>query len=550
MSVERCDMSRTRHLCLFLPHLLVASVCCAVTLPVGDEPSAPIAPTVERSLRAASADDTEKFLEGLAGSGLIVSQLKTRLQRGVQVFDIEAVKNVEESAWLVHINLSTADFREKSQSYERDGYELIIEQGLLSGPRRRWLGVWVQRSAKGSQLQLPPGDLPVSGSTGEQHEALNTLILDLLKTEQIPGATLAVLDNNQLVFERGFGYSDIDTAEPMQPDAVMRIASISKPLTAAATLSLVRAGKLSLDDSLLDWLAKHSAGWDLAAAREIDPRWADIRIRHLLQHTGGFDRTSSRDTMFQLVPIASALGLKRRLQTNDIVAYQLTQKLDFDPGSEYSYSNVGYCLLGRVLEAVTGQTYEECMQQLVLRPCGMQHTQPGRTLRSDRLPGEVRYFVRNRQKVPLVLDVLRGETRSDPQMVEQPYGQWDIEVMDSHGGWTSTAGDLMRFMKTAMGEPERRQVAEPIPGLTPEPSSGDAWYGAGWQVRPGAGGRGLNFWHTGRLAGTSALLVRRYDNRAWAVLFNTDTGSSGKTCAELIDVRLHRAVTAALGPVE
>ena len=535
---------------LLLLYLSLCCCCCAVSASASDEVPLPTPPTTERSLQAASADETEKFLEDLAASGLIVSQLKTRLQRGNQVFDIEAVKNVDESAWLVHINLPSTDFREKCKSYERDGYQLIIEQGLLTGPKRRWLGVWVQRSVNTLQLQLPPGELPVAGSLGEQHQALNTLILDLLKKEQIPGATLAVLDHDQLVFERGFGYADLDNSQPMLPDAVMRIASISKPMTAAAVLSLVRDGRLSLDDSLLQWLTKHPANWDLATARETDPRWADIRVRHLLQHTAGFNRTISKDTMFQLVPVASALGLKRRLQTNDIVRYQLTQKLDFDPGSEYSYSNVGYCLLGRVLEAVTGQSYVECMQQLVLEPCGMRQTQQGRTLLADQLPGEVRYFVRNRQKVPLVFDVLRGETREDPHMVEQPYGQWDLEVMDSHGGWTSTAGDLMRFMKTAMAEPQRRLVAEPIPGLTPEPSSSDAWYGAGWQVRPGAGGRGLNFWHTGRLAGTSTLLVRRHDNRAWAVLFNTDTGSSGKTCAELIDGPLHRAVTADLGPEE
>jgi N-acyl-D-amino-acid deacylase len=502
-------------------------------------------PAVQRSLHAASAADTEKFLQELAASGLIVSQLQTRLQRGTQVFDIEAVKNTSESAWMVHINLSTADFKTKSTTYDRDGYQLVIQQGLYTGAKRRWLGVWVQQQQSPAQLQIPTGEIPVTGSLGQHLEPLSLLVTELLRKEQIPGATLAVLDGDRLVFERGFGYADLDTQLPMQPDAVMRIASISKPLTAAAILSLASSGRLSLDDTLFHWLNQHHENWDLAAARDVDPRWSEICIRHLLQHTAGFDRERSRDTMFELVRIAAALNLKRRLQTPDIVRYQLTQPLDFQPGSEYAYSNVGYCLLGRVIEAVTQQSYEQAMQELVLNPCSMQHTKLGRTQLQHQLPDEVRYHTRSRQKVPLVLDVLRAETRRDPELVEQPYGQWDLEVMDAHGGWTSTAADLMRFIKGAMTESNRKQVARPVPGLTPEPSSNDAWYGAGWQLRKSSNGRGLNFWHTGRLAGTSTLLVRRYDNRAWAILFNTDTGLSGKTCADLIDPLLHPSITSA-----
>jgi N-acyl-D-amino-acid deacylase len=172
-------------------------------------------------------------------------------------------------------------------------------------------------------------------------------MLDLLTKEQIPGATLAVLDDGKLIYERGFGYSDPDTRTQMAPDAVMRIASISKPLTAAAVLSLAGDDRLSLDDSLFSWLERHPAGWDLEAAKAVDPRWAEITIRQLLQHTAGFDREKSRDTMFEVVGITAALGVRRRLKIEDVVRYQLTQPLDFAPGERVSYSNVGYCLLAR-----------------------------------------------------------------------------------------------------------------------------------------------------------------------------------------------------------
>ena len=538
-------MARAAYCLLILPSLLLCpfihSVCIGAIPARQDSALAP-----KRSLSAAPAAQAEVFMQQLAPAGFIVSHLKTRLQRGVQVFDIEATENTESAPWMVHINLPASDFREKKKKYDEDGYELIIEQAILSGRQRRWLGVWVQRETPPSRLELPSGPLPVAGDLGDALEPLNKLMLDLLVKEQIPGATLAVLDKGQLVYERGFGWADPDAGQAMAPDALMRIASISKPLTAAAILGLARQGRLSLDDPLCLWLERHPAGWDLAAAKELDPRWADIRLRHLLQHTAGFDREMSQDTMFAIVKITAALGVRRRLKISDVVQYQLTQPLDFDPGSRVSYSNVGYCLLGRVLEAVTKQSLEDCMRELVLKPCGMQSTRLGKTLLEDRFPDEVRYLTRSREKVPLVFDSAVGETRKDPELVEKPYGQWDLELMDAHGGWLSTSGDLLRFMRVAMTESDRQTVATVSPQLLPEPDSRDAWYGAGWQVRRSGNGGGLNFWHTGRLTGTSALLVRRWDDRAWAVLFNTDTGSSGKACAELVDPLLHGAVTRAL----
>ena len=538
-------MASVAHCLLILPSLLLWTPCHPGTTaanPVQQDAT----PAPQRSLSAAPAAEAEAFMQQLAPAGLIVSQLKTRLQRGVQVFDIEAAENTDSAPWMVHINLPASDFRDRKKKYEQDGYELIIEQGVLSGRQRRWLGVWVQRKAPPDRLKLPPGPIPVAGDLGTPLEPLNRLMLDLLAKEQIPGATLAVLDRGQLVYERGFGWADPDAGQEMPPDALMRIASISKPLTAAAILGLARQGRLSLDDKLCVWLERHPAGWDLAAAKELDPRWADIQLRHLLQHTAGFDREQSQDTMFAMIKITAALGVRRRLNVNDVVQYQLTQPLDFDPGSRFSYSNVGYCLLGRVLEAVTSQSYEDSMRELVLKPCGMQSTHLGKTLLADRFPDEVRYITRSREKVPLVFDSAIGETRKDPDLVEKPYGQWDLEIMDAHGGWLSTSGDLLRFMKAAMTEADRETVATVSPQLPAEPDSRDAWYGAGWQVRRSGSGGGMNFWHTGRLTGTSALLVRRWDDRAWAVLFNTDTGSSGKACAELVDPLLHDAVTQAL----
>jgi len=477
-------------------------------------------PTVERSVTAVPAAEAETFMQDLGRSGLIVSQLKTRLQRGVQVFDIKA------------------------------GYELIIEQGMLSGRQRRWLGVWVQRKAPPDRFKLPPGPLPVTGDLGTELEPLNRLMLDLLSKEQIPGATLAVLDRGQLVYERGFGWADPDAGQAMAPNALMRIASISKPLTAVAILQLEAAGKLSLDAPVLPLLAQHSEGFPTAQALRADPRWADIQVRHLLQHTAGFDREKSKDTMFELVTIAASLRLERPPNVNDIVRYRLQQPLDFAPGSEFQYSNVGYCLLGRIIEAVSQTSYEDFVRQHILIPSGMQQTRLGKTRLEQRGDREAVYVARNRRRIPLVFDLLK-RPRTETQLVETPWGQWDLEVMDAHGGWVSTAGDLVRFAE-AMSASEHSLLQEKSlqlmlqrPAL-PEQSTAPTWYGLGWNVRGLAEVRKSNLWHTGLLSGTSSLLVRRWDDCCWAVLFNCDRTKSEPPCTATIDGPMHGAVDQSL----
>jgi N-acyl-D-amino-acid deacylase len=367
---------------------------------------------------------------------------------------------------------------------------------------------------------------------------------------QLPGATVAVSRDGQILYERAFGWADVDQQTPMQTTSEMRIASISKPLTAVTILLLEADGLLTLDSPVLPLLARHSAGFPTSQALAADPRWADVQVRHLLQHTAGFNRDKSKDTMFELATIAASLSLDRSPNVNDIVRYQLGQPLDNAPGSEFHYSNVGYCLLGRVIEAVTETSYEAVVRQRILIPCGMQQTRLGKTRLEQRGPMEVTYVTRNRRRVPLVFDLLQ-QPRSETRLVETPWGQWDLEVMDAHGGWVSTAADLVRFAE-AVSVSQRGLLQEKSFSLMlqkpalPDKAEAQVWYGLGWNVRALAEVNKSNFWHTGLLSGTSSLLVRRWDDCCWAVLFNCDRTDTNKPCADVIDGPMHRAVDQSL----
>jgi N-acyl-D-amino-acid deacylase len=201
----------------------------------------------------------------------------------------------------------------------------------------------------------------------------------------------------------------------------------------------------------------------------------------------------------------------------------LGRPLDSDPGARYAYSNFGYCLLGRVIEKVTGQTYEKFVQQSVLAPAGVRRMRLGASLDRGRADREARYYTANDSKTESVLTGLKNS-------VPRPYGGFFLEAMDSHGGWIGSAVDLVRFA-TALDDPRHSPLkkteslrwlfeapAAPI-AREPDGSLKDHWYACGWQVRP-VRDAAANHWHNGSLPGTYTLLVRRWDGVAFAALFN------------------------------
>jgi CubicO group peptidase (beta-lactamase class C family) len=502
-------------------------------------------------LRGVTALELQEFLGEQPAAGRIVQKLSTRLSRGSQVFDVSVEENTIKSAWLVHINLSRAEFEEKNREYQQDGYKVLCQQGLNTGRQRLYLAVWVQGSGNERNLVMPTGELPSQGEHGRDLAPLNDLMVSVLQNGNLPGAVVAVAQNDELIYERAFGYADVDRLELMTTSSVMRVASLSKPMTAAAILMLVQEGQLSLKAPLLPLLEKHPEHFDTTAAVERDARWSSITIEQLLQHTAGFDRDLSGDTMFEVVKITRELRLSETAKIPDVIRYQLSRPLDFAPGERFCYSNVGYSFLGRVIEAVSGDSYGEFVKRRILQPAGMHSTRLGRTALSGRAADEAHYFTQIRRSTPLVTQIATGRPSRDIQMVETPYGQWDLELMDSHGGWTSTAGDMVRFLMALESPSAVLLKRAGVSGMQVKPEIAgagvdDVWYGHGWNIRALPGRSGSNYWHTGLLPGTSTLLVRRWDGCSWAVLFNCDRTDDDRLGADVIDGPMHKAVTESL----
>lgn len=380
---------------------------------------------------------------------------------------------------------------------------------------------------------------PVVGATGAaqaEFSAFDELMAEFVEDRRVPGAALAITRAGRLVYARGFGLADREQGEPVQPTALFRIASVSKPFTAVAVLQLVERGKLALDDAV--WAL-------LELAEPVDARWKRVTVLHLLQHRGGWDRKRSFDPMFSPARVARALNVSPPLEARDIIRFMLSQRLDFDPGNRDAYSGFGYCLLGRVIERASGMPYEDYVRHEVLAALGIRRMRLGRTLRAARQTGEVTYYDEADRTASAAATGIGAP-------VPLPYGRWALESMDAHAGWLASAVDLARFA-AAFDAPQACRILRPdtITAMFARPAGAagqdadgrphSVYYGCGWLVRPFGKLGQSHSWHNGSMAGSAALIARGYGGTNWAAVFNTRAGSDGALLDVAIEPLLHRA---------
>lgn len=401
-------------------------------------------------------------------------------------------------------------------------------------------------------------------------EPFDRLAQRLIRDHQIPGLAIAVTERGRLVHASGYGVADLDTGQPVTPQTLFRIASISKPITAVAVLRLASQGAITLDAPLIDQSGMTEAYQEAIKLNgsTVDPRWQQVTVRQALQHRGGWDRDQSFDPMFRSGPFAEELQIAPPAGARDVIRAMFNKPFDFDPGTRYAYSNFGYNLLGRVIESKSGMTYEAYVRDKVLRPLGITRMRIGRTRLADRVPGESRYHH------PGTAPSVFAEDFGKP--VPHPYGSWYLEAMDSHGGWIASAIDLARFA-SAFDSPDQCPLLDrasidqmharptpPQPTVTPTPNAAkndptkdaspkdasvkadaakqdDAvYYSLGWNNRELPSG-GVNHWHSGSLPGTSTILIRRHDKKNFIALLNTRHSPKTEKLGAEVDRALHEA---------
>ena len=308
------------------------------------------------------------------------------------------------------------------------------------------------------------------------------------------GVSLAVMRNDSLVYAKGYGMADATT--PMTPGTTLRLASVSKLLTAVGVMKLQEEGKLFLDTPVfgpLGILGKYDS-----YIRDDD--YYLITVEHLLRHQAGFT-TRGGDPVFS--PWTSLDALLRR---------QLGRPLAYEPGTWQGYSNFGFLLLSLVIEQVSGLPYETYMQQEVFEPALCHGFRIGGNYLADRLPGESRYYMQPDAEKTTSFD---GKYAA----VEKCYGGNNVTGSAGAGGWTGSAVELARMVAVIDGR-------GPLPDLLDEFSVEQMThyldpdtFSLGWNDTKPSG----EWTRSGSFSGTQALIKTYPDGECWVFISNTSS---------------------------
>jgi CubicO group peptidase (beta-lactamase class C family) len=275
--------------------------------------------------------------------------------------------------------------------------------------------------------------LAVAFTTAAYADPTDDFVAAQMRSQNIPGISLAIIKDGKIVKVQGYGLADIEGKVAATPETIYDIASISKPLVATGVMLLVQEAALNIDDPI----AKH--------LDDLPPSWRSITIRHLLTHTSG------------LVRDAPGYDQYRDREDSEVIKTAYSLPLRFAPGDKWEYSNAGFSPLARILTKVTGRPWTEYLAEKIFRPAGMISTFPINT--RVPLPNRARGYADN--------DTLK---QADQRRALMP-----------SGGFLSTVVDLAKWDALLdsdgfLTEATRRQMWTPV-----TLNNGTTYpYGLGW----------------------------------------------------------------------
>ncbi len=323
----------------------------------------------------------------------------------------------------------------------------------------------------------------------------------------IKGASLAISRNDSLLYAKGYGWADEEAGTAMEPYHILRMASVSKLITATGIMVLQDMDSLNIKDPVFGpggILEDHPM-----SAFIKDRNHYKITVEHLLRHQGGFYRDplfSSRDVMHQLQSDTPPCK-------DDFFELVLSRRLRFMPGTWQKYSNFGYLLLSEIIAHVSGMPYEEFIRKKVLAPAGCYDMHIGGNYYEDRRENEVRYYTHEGDGKFI------EEYNDSGRMVERCYGGNNIPLLSGAGAWCASPAEIARFVAAIDGNPEIEDIISEESFMQMTEYFDKDTFSLGWNdTAPEKG------WsRTGTLSGTSALVRHYPDGECWVMITNTST---------------------------
>jgi CubicO group peptidase (beta-lactamase class C family) len=334
------------------------------------------------------------------------------------------------------------------------------------------------------------------GSNGRQRGEMGRIAAAFRQQFSVPASSIAISRNGQFVYDEAVGMGDRQRLMQVQQASLFRIASVTKPITAVTIFSLIEQGKLNLTDKVFGPSGILGTKYGRPPYKQYV---TDITVDHLLTHTAGGWPSDSTDPMMR-----NTSWDQTKLITETLANVPLTNP----PGTHWAFSNFGYCVLGRVIEGVTGQPYASYVQANILAPCGISTMQIAANKESQRAVNEVVYY---------------GQYSEDPYKI-------NVTRMDSDDGWIASSTQLVQFLNHVAGAPGIPALLKPATVramTTPAPAypQGQARYARGCMVADNGAG---DWWHNGSLPGSTTMMARTAKGMCWAALTNTRTEPSNE----------------------
>lgn len=338
-------------------------------------------------------------------------------------------------------------------------------------------------------------------------EGLDSRIEKYLKRWQMKGGSLAITRGDSLVYAKGYGWADEELGIPMEPGHILRMASVSKLITATGIMVLQDRDSLSIRDTVFGprGILNDSIFTSLVRYRD----YKKITVEHLLRHQAGF----GRDPLFSSRDVKHQLRLDRTPVAEDFYSVVLNRPLRFKPGSWQQYSNLGYLLLSEIIEKVSGMPYEEFIRKEVLEPAGCFDMHIAGNYYEDKRPNEVRYYTHEGDGKFI------EDYTDNGVMVERSYGGNNIPLLQGAGAWCGSPIEIARLVASIDGSPEVPDIISPEAVAEMTGYYDRDTFSLGWNdTHPDKG-----WTRTGTLSGTCALVHRYPDGECWILITNTST---------------------------
>lgn len=341
----------------------------------------------------------------------------------------------------------------------------------------------------------------------EELEGMDKKVKQFMRKWHIKGASLSVMRNDSLLYSKGYGWADEQKGIEMTPRHILRMASVSKLITAAGIMVLQDRDSLSIKDTVFGPSGILNDSLFNSLIRNDD--YHKITVEHLLRHQGGL----SRDPLFSSRDVMTQLRLDHAPEKEDFYKVTLSRPLRYTPGTWQKYSNIGYLLLSDIIEKVSGMPYEKFIQDHVLKPAGCFDMHLATNYYEDKRENEVRYYTHEGDGKFI------EEYNKSGRIVERCYGGNNITMLSGAGAWCGSTAELARFIASIDGRPEVEDIISAESFAQMIEYFDTETFSLGWNdTRPDRG------WsRTGTLAGTSALVKYYPDGECWILVTNTST---------------------------